>query len=90
MAVDKRIERIAKIIYYTKWKELPSGNFPPIWENTSESIRNWTRDRAACVVFAMENPAWDNTPHIGEESASLIPPTRSGQWFSDATDDPGN
>jgi hypothetical protein len=56
--MDKRLETIAKRIYYANWKELPNGRFPPVWENASEGVREFARKQAR----AIEQPGSENPP----------------------------
>lgn len=46
----KLVNYLAQASYYTNWKELPSGRFPPIWENTSEEVREFTRIRIISIL----------------------------------------
>jgi hypothetical protein len=67
--MTKDVEKIAKRIYYANWKE-----HSPVWENTSENVRNFVRRQARAV--------------LDEQPGSINPPVRLGQ--QEIADDPGN
>jgi len=46
------IERKAKFTYMSRYKELPNGNFPPVWENASQEVRNWMRRQITVTLIA--------------------------------------
>jgi hypothetical protein len=46
----KLVNHLSQAWYYTHWKELPSGKFPPIWENTTEEVRDFVRVRITSVL----------------------------------------
>ncbi len=50
------VNLIAKRMYMTHRKELPNNGFSPIWENTSEEVREWVRDWARAVL--VYTPPW--------------------------------
>ncbi len=47
---EEDIDEIAKRIYMANWKELPNRRYPPVWENTSEEVKNWVRNQARAVL----------------------------------------
>lgn len=67
------IEGIAMGLYYLDWKQLPSGNFPPTWENTTNEIREWMRDQVRKELELL-----DFATFLGEircETLQIILPT---------------
>lgn len=49
----ERVERAAKGIYNANWKELPNHRFPPIWENTSDEVRDFVRRQAVRALSTL-------------------------------------
>lgn len=49
------IDRVARAIYTTHWRQTPSGNHPPTWENTTEEIRDWVRAQAVSAIEAIQS-----------------------------------
>jgi len=45
-----RINDTAKAIYYSNWKELPTGRFPPVWESASDEVRDFVRAQAVRAI----------------------------------------
>ena len=68
MITSPKIEAAARRAYYAHYKMLPTGNFPPAWENTSEEVREWVRQQIRCA-FGDDD----------EQPGSLNPPVRLGQ-----------
>jgi len=46
---NRLIEQVARAIYRTHWRA-PS----PVWESTSENVRNWVREQARSAIEAMQ------------------------------------
>ena len=55
MMNEVQLDTVAKAIYMANWKELPNNRFPPVWENTSEEVKNFTRRQAQRAYDAFRN-----------------------------------
>lgn len=47
------VEAAARAGYAANWKELPQGRFPPIWENASNEVRDWMRNKSVRSLVAV-------------------------------------
>jgi len=48
------IEAAAKRACYANYKVLPNGNHPPVWENTSEEVREWVRRQVRSIFSGQD------------------------------------
>ena len=59
---DDRIERVARAIYMTHWRLPPEAMrgltqpAAPVWEDASESVRDWVRAQAVNAVAEADRP----------------------------------
>jgi hypothetical protein len=75
----KLINHLSQAWYYTHWKELPNGDFPRIWENTTEEIRDFVRARITSVLQELSKIDFDRIDFDNlefERPGSLNPPVR--------------
>ena len=54
--IDNHIELIAREIYKANWRK-PS----PIWENTSDNVRDWVRNQAQAAILKYEEIIKENS-----------------------------
>jgi hypothetical protein len=76
MPNTREVEIAAKAAYNANWGPLANDRLPPVWENTSEQVRNWMRRQARAALMALEE---DRLITEIEQPGSLNPPARLGQ-----------
>lgn len=54
MTKTEAIEELAEAIYNAHLRTTSSGNNPPIWANTRNEMKEWSRKQASAALLRLE------------------------------------